>query len=163
MLSRKFQDIFASRGLTICGRFNYKQLLHESLFWKVASPEWDLLWMHTMYTSAFFGFGNRFPNGSVIREKSYANWIIKDPIRDKYLIWIADSWHSLCLAFHKPTSEIILVKVSDKNMLEQLIFCCFSGWSSDQCQLCGLKIGQCRDSNGFVPARLRWKLPTKTV
>ena len=89
------KDTNFSNGITICIRFNYRQLnINLIIFFNQQSGTKT----RAGYQRTFFDFGGM-------------NWMIKDLKRDSFHIWSTNRWHSLCVSFDKATSHIAYVKV----------------------------------------------------
>ena len=88
-------DTNFSDGITICIRFNYRQLnINLIIFFNQYSGTKT----RAGYQRTFLDFGGM-------------NWMIKDLKRDSFHIWSTNRWHSLCVSFDKATSHIAYVKV----------------------------------------------------
>ena len=84
-----------SDGITICIRFNYRQLnINLIIFFNQHSGTKT----RAGYQRTFLDFGGM-------------NWMIKDLKRDSFHIWSTNRWHSLCVSFDQTTSHIAYVKV----------------------------------------------------
>ena len=82
------------KGITICTRFNYKQLSTQSWIFTQGA----LSWIFAGYQESFLMFGN-------------INWILKDPKTQSFRMWITNRWHHICLSYDRNTSHISLMKV----------------------------------------------------
>ncbi len=98
-------SVTITKGLTLCVRLNYRLLAENSKLFIIESPEWGLMWFKVNYRASFFGFGT----GTGVNTKS--NWIIKDLEKNRFMIWMANNWHHVCIAYDKQSSHIALVKV----------------------------------------------------
>ena len=87
-------------GITICIRFNYRQLAG------LDKPNSNFIFSHgrfiqahARYQQTFFFFGN-------------FNWLVKDVKKDSFLLWSTTRLHNLCISFDCATSHITFVKVN---------------------------------------------------
>ncbi len=95
-------------GLTICGRFDFKSLNQaRSQFISIWSPSWSVLKIEIGYQLSFFGFGNNDTHGSM------PSYMLQDVEQDDndYMIWSANKWHHMCIAYEKTQSYIRCIKV----------------------------------------------------
>ena len=86
-------------SLTFCLRFNYKKL--GPTIWHMRKPEEknSLMYLGAWYPNTWFNFGRKW-------------WILKDPIRDSFLVWYANKWHHLCVAYDRVNDTLTMVKVN---------------------------------------------------
>ena len=108
------RDTNFTNGITICNRFNYRQLGAD----KIWSPKTGIgsyiyaqtnrgfhsesesvIKLNAAYDKTFFWFGKM-------------NWILRDMVKDSFLAWSTNRWHGLCVSYDRKTSHITLVKVS---------------------------------------------------
>ena len=93
------KDTNFTDGITICMRFNYRQLGDGiyilGILDETGKRSIDVI---AGYQQTFFNFEN-------------FNWIVKDLIYDSFIVWSTNRWHSLCTAFDRAKSHITFVKV----------------------------------------------------
>ena len=93
------KDTNFTNGISICVRFNYRQLGGGTFIFAHHKPGEDQFVMaQAGYDETFFFFGKM-------------NWILKDMKTDSFLVWSTNRWHSICVCFDRNTSHITLVKV----------------------------------------------------
>ena len=94
------KDTNFTNGISICVRFNYRQLGSGTFIFAQHKPGTDLfVQAQSGYYESFFFFGKM-------------NWILKDMKTGSFLVWSTNRWHSICVTFDRNTSHITLVKVS---------------------------------------------------
>ena len=92
-------DTNLTKGITICGRFNYPRIIEEtSILFYVKSMSYEYLATKMGYQETFWGIADY-------------NWILKDPIKNTFRVWAANRWHHICLALDKALSHFVVVKV----------------------------------------------------
>ena len=89
-------------GITICIRFNYRQLEgRDKTNSNFIFSHGHFVQAHARYQQTFFFFGSM-------------NWLVKDVKKDSFLLWSTTRWHSLCISFDRATSHITFIKVNCK-------------------------------------------------
>ncbi len=106
-------DVTGLPGFTICGRFNFKRLMHgQTRMFQIESVEpgksWRMMFFLIGYERSFFSFGTKDETGSS------PSWIMKEVGREDFMIWSTNRWHQICIAFQLRTNHITLIKVRNQ-------------------------------------------------
>ena len=99
-------DVEFNNSITICTRFNFGRLQNAVLF-EFANDEERYLKLSIRYPSTWLSFGD-----SLKGPKSFASWVLQDPLTKDYAIFFAKKWHHICLAFDSSNGQIRLILVN---------------------------------------------------
>ena len=103
----------------MCIRFNYKKLNSGDLarilaignpHTFIAKPgEWtaDFVYMYARYPATWFGFGYLDKGDGY-----YSSYVLEDPEKKTFMLFQANRWHHVCVAFSKETLRISYIKVN---------------------------------------------------
>ena len=98
------RDTNFTNGITICIRFNYRKLGKRMAIFthqKQGTEDWKYFYVRT---EAGYDQGTFFHFGGL-------NWIVKDMVKNSFILWSTNRWHSVCVSFDHYTSHIRFVKV----------------------------------------------------
>ena len=87
-------DVEFTNSITICARFNFERL-HNSMLFDFANQEGErYLKLKIRYPTTWLVFGD-----SLKGRNSFASWVLQDPASKDYIIFFANIWHHICLAY----------------------------------------------------------------
>ena len=104
-------DVEFSNSITICTRFNFGRLQNAVLF-EFANDEERYLKLSIRYPNTWLSFGD-----SLKGPKSFASWVLQDPLTKDYAIFFAKKWHHICLTFDSSNGQIRLILVNHSLLL----------------------------------------------
>ena len=104
-----YNGVALSNSLTICARFNFGRLQNSILFDIANKKNEHYTNLQIKYPNTWLRFGDS-RNGP----KSFASWVMQDPVTEEYTIFFANKWHHLCLSYE--TDGYIRVTLVSKRM-----------------------------------------------
>ena len=110
------ENVILSNSLTVCIRFNAKILAKDYQTMKLFAigsskkygPSFPSFSQMSVRPTTWFEYGNQ-ELGCGYK----AGWILRDPVKNSYMLWIPDYWHHICFAYSKPNFHVSFVKVSE--------------------------------------------------
>ena len=98
-----------SNSLTVCIRLRIRGLVKgydSTKLLIIQNTKYNFFHLYAEYPETWFVFGN-----SNLGKGFKSSWILKDPLRNSYLIWRLNRWHHICFSYSKQDSRVGFVMV----------------------------------------------------
>ena len=98
-----------SNSLTVCIRLRIRGLVKgydSTKLLIIENTKYNFFHLHAAYPETWFVFGN-----SNLGKGFKSSWILKDSLRNSYLIWRLNRWHHICFSYSKQDSRVGFVMV----------------------------------------------------
>ena len=103
------ENIILSNSLTLCIRLRISKLAQDNSakLIIIQNKKYEFFHLRAKYPETWFTFGNsNFGRGFK------GSWILYDPLRNGYLLWILNKWHHICFSYSKQDSRVGFVMVT---------------------------------------------------